>query len=95
MTSQMDEDLFEIANFSPLYAAKECRQKIAHLEHGYHAKLRHCVAEAYAVAYSRQISPAMAASKIWRRLQVQKQLPKVIQAFKFQDGIEVTRGSSR
>src|SRR5208283_251171 len=51
MTSQMDEDLFEMANFSPMYAAKECRQKIAHLERGYHANLRHCVAEAYAVAY--------------------------------------------
>ena len=51
MTSQMNEDLFEMANFSPMLAAKECRQKISHLERGYHAKLRHCVAEAYAVAY--------------------------------------------
>lgn len=51
MTSQMNEDLFEMANVSPMHAAKECRQKIAHLERGYHAKLRHCVAEAYAVAY--------------------------------------------
>ena len=51
MTSQMDEDLFEMANIFPMYAAKECRQKIAHLERGYHANLRHCVAEAYAVAY--------------------------------------------
>ena len=31
----------------------------------------------------------MAAAKIWRRLQGQNQLPKVIQGFKFQDGIEV------
>ena len=31
----------------------------------------------------------MAASKTWRRLQGQNQLPKVIQGVKFQDGIEV------
>jgi hypothetical protein len=31
----------------------------------------------------------MAASKTWRRLQGQNQLPKVIQGAKFQDGIEV------
>jgi hypothetical protein len=31
----------------------------------------------------------MAASKTWRRLQGQNQLPKVIQRVKFQDGIEV------
>src|ERR1039457_4363541 len=31
----------------------------------------------------------MAASKTWRRLQGQNQLPKVIQGFKFHDGIEV------
>ena len=51
MTSQMDEDLFEMANFSPVHAAKECRQKIANLKRGYRAQLRHCVAEAYGVAY--------------------------------------------
>jgi hypothetical protein len=31
----------------------------------------------------------MAASKTWRRLQGQNQLPKVIQGVKFQDEIEV------
>ena len=31
----------------------------------------------------------MAASKTWRRLQGQNQLPKVIQGVKFQDQIEV------
>jgi hypothetical protein len=31
----------------------------------------------------------MAASKTWRRLQGQNQLPKVIQGVKFHDGIEV------
>jgi hypothetical protein len=31
----------------------------------------------------------MAASKTWRRLQGQNQLPKVIQSVKFRDGIEV------
>jgi hypothetical protein len=31
----------------------------------------------------------MAASKTWRRLQGQNQLPNVIQGVKFQDGIEV------
>jgi hypothetical protein len=31
----------------------------------------------------------MAASKTWRRLQGQNQLPKVIQGVKFQDAIEV------
>jgi hypothetical protein len=33
----------------------------------------------------------MAASKTWRRLQGQNQLPKVIQGVKFHDGIEVAR----
>jgi len=31
----------------------------------------------------------MAATKTWRRLQGQNQLPKVIKGFKFRDGIEV------
>jgi putative transposase len=31
----------------------------------------------------------MAASKTWRRLQGQNQLPKVIKGVKFRDGIEV------
>jgi len=31
----------------------------------------------------------MAASKTWRRLQGQNQLPKVIEGVKFRDGIEV------
>ncbi len=36
----------------------------------------------------------MAASKSWRRLQGQNQLPKVIEGVKFQDGIEVIETSS-
>jgi putative transposase len=33
-------------------------------------------------------------SKTWRRLQVQNQLPEVIEGVKFQDGIEVIEISS-
>ena len=36
----------------------------------------------------------MAASKTWRRLQGQNQLPKVIEGVRFQDGIEVIEASS-
>jgi hypothetical protein len=54
MTMPKHDDLFELATVAPMDAAKECRQKIAHLEFGYQAKLRRCVAEAYAVAYAMQ-----------------------------------------
>lgn len=37
----------------------------------------------------------MAASKNWRRLNGEKQLPKVIQGVKFRDGIEVIEAQSQ
>jgi len=37
----------------------------------------------------------MAASKTWRRLNGEKQLPKVIEGVRFQDGIEVIETPSQ